>query len=85
MKFFSICSDCLTCACSGGCLAGHGDDDYVRASNAELKKRLDKYENILRNKTKGWFLEHVAKDYERLCLELNLKPDKDLMDSVKNE
>jgi hypothetical protein len=34
MKLFSTCSDCETCKIHyyGGCLAGHGDDDYDYAS-----------------------------------------------------
>ena len=40
MKLFSDCSgDCFSCACSGFCLAGHGDDDYTPASKEEVLKR----------------------------------------------
>ena len=43
MKMFSDCSGpCVACVCwGGGCLAGHGDDDFVRASDEELNKRLE--------------------------------------------
>lgn len=41
MKLFSDCSGpCILCACSGGCLAGHGDDDFCPASSDTLFKRL---------------------------------------------
>lgn len=38
MYFGSSCSgECVVCACSGGgCLAGHGDDDYQLASKEQL-------------------------------------------------
>lgn len=39
---FSNCSGpCCTCACAGGCLAGHGDDDYVPANKESVIHRLD--------------------------------------------
>jgi hypothetical protein len=40
MKFFSVCNDCIICACSGSiCLAGHGDDDFCIASKEQLLLR----------------------------------------------
>lgn len=43
MKMFSDCSGpCHTCAASGGCLAGHGDDHYQRISKEEARRRLKK-------------------------------------------
>ena len=41
MKMFSDCSGpCVACVCwGGGCLAGHGDDDFGIASDDELIKR----------------------------------------------
>jgi len=43
MKMFSDCSGpCLTCAASsGGCLAGHGDDDYTPMSKEQATSRLE--------------------------------------------
>jgi hypothetical protein len=41
MKMFSDCSGpCSTCKIhyTGGCLAGHGDDDYFHASPEWIKK-----------------------------------------------
>lgn len=43
MKMFSDCSgECCVCSCAGGCLAGHGDDDFCVASKEQIIKRLDK-------------------------------------------
>jgi glycosylphosphatidylinositol transamidase (GPIT) subunit GPI8 len=46
---FSDCSGpCIACAChGGGCLAGHGDDDFVAASDEELNKRLEELSKLL--------------------------------------
>lgn len=46
MKFFSDCSgECCVCGCgSGGCLAGHGDDDFYPATNEQILERLRKGE-----------------------------------------
>jgi hypothetical protein len=42
MKMFSDCSGpCVVCASTGGCLAGHGDDDFSVASAEDLGKRLE--------------------------------------------
>lgn len=42
MKMFSDCSgECCVCACGGGCLAGHGDDDFHPASTEQIVKRLE--------------------------------------------
>lgn len=42
MKMFSDCSgECCVCACSVGCLAGHGDDDFFPASKDQIIDRLD--------------------------------------------
>lgn len=49
MKMFSDCSGpCETCRVhlSGTmCLAGHGDDDYVQASEVWIEAAKRKYEN----------------------------------------
>lgn len=43
MKMFSDCSgECCVCACGGGCLAGHGDDDFYPATKEQVIDRLDK-------------------------------------------
>ena len=46
MKMFSDCSgECCICACGGGgCLAGHGDDDFTPASKEQIIERLSKGE-----------------------------------------
>lgn len=42
MKMFSDCSgECCICDCSGGCLAGHGDDDFIPASKEKIIENLD--------------------------------------------
>lgn len=33
----------MACACSGGCLAGHGDDDFAKADDDELRARFDRF------------------------------------------
>ena len=41
MKLFTDCSgECCVCACGGACLAGHGDDDFLPATNEQILKRL---------------------------------------------
>lgn len=44
-SMFSACSGpCLVCVfggAGGGCLAGHGDDDFYLASREQLKKVLE--------------------------------------------
>ena len=43
MKMFSDCSgNCILCGCYGCCLAGHGDDDFIPASDEDLQLRLAK-------------------------------------------
>jgi hypothetical protein len=42
MEFFTRCSgECIVCACSGGCIAGHGDDDFIPASKEMLMTILE--------------------------------------------
>lgn len=43
MKMFSDCSgECCICVCGdGGCLAGHGDDDFYLESKDAIISRLD--------------------------------------------
>lgn len=42
MKIFSDCvGKCCVCACSGGCLAGHGDDDFMLASKEKIIDNLN--------------------------------------------
>lgn len=61
MKFFSDCSgECCVCNCAGHCLAGHGDDDYERATKDQLIERLNlgKYkgsENIMKYALMDWY------------------------------
>lgn len=61
MKMFSDCSGkCCLCACGGGCLAGHGDDDFWPASKEQIIERLDKgqyksYTQIMKDHLKYQF------------------------------
>ena len=44
MKMFSNCSgECKTCYIHyvGGCLAGHGDDDYIEITLEKAREALD--------------------------------------------
>ena len=36
----SLCSECLFCKCSGGCLAGNGDDDFAPMDKAEIEQMI---------------------------------------------
>jgi hypothetical protein len=52
MKLFSDCSGpCETCKIyyTGGCLAGHGDDDYVHASQEWIEAWRLENANSIRN------------------------------------
>lgn len=41
MDFGSDCSGpCIVCRYSGGCLAGHGDDDFTPMSYAEISEMV---------------------------------------------
>lgn len=67
MKLFSNCSgSCGTCSCAGGCLAGHGDDDYSPASKDQVIERLDKnlYQNDRREMI-GYLKGKFDYDYEK--------------------
>jgi hypothetical protein len=45
MKMFSDCrGECAICGCGGGCLAGHGDDDWCPATETQLTNRLNNNE-----------------------------------------
>ena len=42
MKMFSDCSgECIVCVGSGGCLAGHGDDDFAPMGRERLQKIVE--------------------------------------------
>jgi hypothetical protein len=42
MKFFSDCDECVTCTSSGGgCLAGHGDDDWNCRPKSQLEEMVE--------------------------------------------
>jgi hypothetical protein len=42
MLMFSSCSgECAVCNAEGGCLAGHGDDDFSPATKEQLINRLN--------------------------------------------
>lgn len=52
MKLFSDCSGpCFICKCSGFCLAGHGDDDFIPISLEKMKEIKKDLENKLKNET----------------------------------
>lgn len=63
MNIGSKCSDCLVCECSGHCLAGHGDDHFIKMSkkklNGMLKSKagdLNKNEiKYIKEKLKEWY------------------------------
>lgn len=66
MKMFSDCSDCCVCAFGdGGCLAGHGDDDFVPASKETIIKRLDggRFGSYYRKQMIDYLLERYGYDY----------------------
>ena len=59
MKMFSDCSgECCVCACSGFCLAGHGDDDFTPATKEKIIENLNegKYANYV-----DYMIEHLKK------------------------
>lgn len=63
---FSSCRDkCIVCrSFDEMCLAGHGDDDFCRASKEQLIKRLskekydEKQKRLIKNRLSEWY------DYE---------------------
>lgn len=67
MKMFSNCSgECAVCSVGGGCLAGHGDDDYSPANKEQLIKRLDEgsyplYRNLM--------IKTLRKEFDYLYVE----------------
>lgn len=61
MKMFSDCSgECCVCACSGGCLAGHGDDDFTPASEEEIVRRLEAGEY---SSYRGYMITYLVENY----------------------
>ena len=69
MKMFSVCGDCGICGCGDGCLAGHGDDDYIPATKEQVIERLDKKQYPShRNKMIKYLKEKFDYEYkETLC------------------
>ena len=63
MKLFSDCRDaCILCACFRiGCLAGHGDDDFVQASQEEMIARL--YDTNISESDKRVLIKGLEKYY----------------------
>lgn len=61
MKMFSDCSgECCVCGCGHGCAAGHGDDDFYRATKEQIIYRLDNGEyrndtNEMIKALKDWY------------------------------
>lgn len=80
MKLFSDCSgECCVCACAGGCLAGHGDDDFYPATKEQVIDRLDKaqykdYKDYMIGYLAGLcfimtlpgMVQKIGQDYQRL-------------------
>lgn len=69
MKFFTECSgECCVCrAGDGGCLAGHGDDDYSPATKEQVIKRLDycEYGGSNTGIMKDYLKTHFNYDYDK--------------------
>jgi hypothetical protein len=66
MKLFSDCSgSCETCKINyiGGCLAGHGDDDYVYASPEWIEEFKQQLENKNTDSKKGVCYEKHKDNY----------------------
>ena len=63
MKLFAECRDeCVLCACFRiGCLAGHGDDDFVQASREEMIARL--YDTNISKSDKKVLIKGLEKYY----------------------
>lgn len=67
MRMFSNCSGtCYTCACSGMCLAGHGDDDYMPASKESIVERANKELDRIGKITEKQPNEIISKDLSEL-------------------
>lgn len=88
MKMFSNCSgSCCICSMStGGCLAGHGDDDFALASYEELIRRLSvnyrhgeeeiknaliTYFEVPEEEIEGIVLKRTQEDFEKLLLDIS--------------
>jgi len=52
VKMFSDCWDCVTCSIffGGGCLAGHGDNDYIRATPEDIRHFMEKWPAQVRDR-----------------------------------
>ena len=67
MKLFTDCSgECCVCACDGGCLAGHGDDDFILASKEDILYNLlhGKYPHYV-DHMKKTLLKEYGYDYDK--------------------
>lgn len=64
MKFFSECSgECCVCKLSlkdSRCIAGHGDNDYIKASKEQVINQIDK--NMYKNQ-REIMIEYLKKEY----------------------
>ena len=72
MKMFSDCSgECCLCANGGGgCLAGHGDDEYWPANKEQIIERLDKGQFSDHTQTMKNYLKNRFKyDYDKERIE----------------
>lgn len=66
MQLFSNCSGpCCLCSAGGGCLAGHGDDDFWPARKEQIIERLNKgqYEDDTQT-MKNYLKEKYGYDYD---------------------
>ena len=70
---FPKCNDCITCAWyKNGCLAGHGDDDYSRASKKILTDRLNFAKKNMNDQSISKYRRRTNKEnFDRLSYVLN--------------
>jgi hypothetical protein len=57
MKMFTDCSgDCKECQISygGGCLAGHGDDDFIRVTEKGIRRLMKNNPEYYKKDWKKW-------------------------------
>ena len=75
MKFFSDCSGpCELCSVTHGCIAGHGDDLFSQADDAELIRRLKDPATWPATELAKWYdptFEPPKVDYSR-CLKVQI-------------
>lgn len=71
MKMFSDCSgECCVCFCGDGCLAGHGDDDFIPASKEKI---IDNLENNRYPRYREYMIKYLKENYG-----IDYKPKKEI-------